>query len=200
MVTTTAETAAARDTHAGRVACQTCHIPTFAKVVATEVARDWEDPHYSDTACNGRGGWLPREDKAADLTPTYQWFDGTSEVYYLTEPVVGNVPTIALSNQEATSLGLAAGSDAYVLGMPNGSVASDGAKLAPMKEHLGKVALNTSDQYLVAHSTFEFFRTGDFQTAVLSGMAQMDGMSVNDPGRDRRRAHLPGHQPRRRGI
>jgi hypothetical protein len=94
-------------------------------------------------ACNGRGGWLPREDKAADLTPSYQWFDGTSEVYYLTEPVVGNVPTIALSDQEATSLGLALGSQAYVLGMPNGDVASDGAKLAPMKEHLGKVALNT---------------------------------------------------------
>ncbi|MGB5735283.1 MAG: hypothetical protein WBM40_12670, partial [Thiohalocapsa sp.] len=171
----------ARDTHAGHVACQTCHIPTFAKGVATEVARDWEDPHYSDAACNGRGGWLPREDKAADLTPTYQWFDGTSEVYYLTEPVAGNVPTIPLSNQQASSLGLANGSDAYVLGMPNGSVASDGAKLAPMKEHLGKVALNTKTNTLVAHSTFEFFRTGNFQLAVLSGLAQMDGMDASDP-------------------
>jgi hypothetical protein len=170
-----------RDTHAERVACQTCHIPSFAKVVATEVARDWQDPHYSDKACNGRGGWLPREDKAADLTPSYQWFDGTSEVYYLSEPVVGNVPTIALSDQEATSLGLALGSQAYVLGMPNGDVASDGAKLAPMKEHLGKVALNQRTNTLVAHSTFEFFRTGDFQLAVESGLRQMAGMSVDDP-------------------
>jgi len=171
----------ARDTHAERLACQTCHIPTFAKVVATEVSRDWEDPHYSAKACNGRGGWLPREDKAADLTPSYQWFDGTSEVYYLTEPVVGNLPTIALSDQEAAGLGLASGSQAYVLGMPNGDVASDGAKLAPMKEHLGKVALNKTTNTLVAHSTFEFFRTGDFQRAVKSGLEQMAGMNVDDP-------------------
>jgi hypothetical protein len=170
----------ARDTHAQRVACQTCHIPTFAKVVATEVARDWEDPHYSDAACNGRGGWLPREDKLADLIPTYQWFDGTSEVYYLTEPLA-DVPQIALSDQEAAALGLPNGSSAYVLGMPNGDVASEGAKLAPMKEHLGKVARNLNTDTLVAHSTFEFFRTGDFERAILSGMDQTPEMSANDP-------------------
>jgi len=169
----------ARDTHAERVACQTCHIPTYAKVVATEVARDWEDPHYSDKACNGRGGWLPREDKLANLVPTYQWFDGTSEVYYLTEELT-DVPQIALTNDDASSLGLAAGSSAYVLGMPNGDVSSPDAKLTPMKEHLGKVARHLNTNTLVAHSTFEFFRTGDFQRAILSGMAQTPGMTVDD--------------------
>jgi hypothetical protein len=168
-----------RDTHAERVACQTCHIPTFAKVVATEVARDWEDPHFSAAACNGRGGWLPREDKASDLVPTYQWFDGTSEVYYLTEDLT-NVPRIALSGQEAASLGLPSGSDAYVLGMPNGSVAGAGAKLTPMKEHLGKVARHQATNTLVAHSTYEFFRTGDFGHAVEQGMAQTPGMTATD--------------------
>jgi hypothetical protein len=166
----------ARDPHDERVACQTCHIPTYAKVVATEVARDWEDPHYSDKACNGRGGWLPREDKLANLVPTYQWFDGTSEVYYLTEELT-DVPQIALTNDETSSLGLAPGSMAYVLGMPNGDVASPDAKLTPMKEHLGKLARHTDpstqQQVLVAHSTFEFFRTGNFTAAVESGMAQM---------------------------
>ena len=170
----------ARDTHAERVACQTCHIPTFAKEVPTEVSRDWEDPHYSDAACNGRGGWLPREDKAGDLVPSYQWFDGTSEVYYLTEPLT-DVPQVPLTNDEASRLGLVAGSNAYVLGMPNGDVASPDAKLTPMKEHLGKVARNLSTNTLVAHSTFEFFRTGDFQRAILSGMEQTPGMSANDP-------------------
>jgi hypothetical protein len=32
----------------------------------------------------------------------------------------------------------------------------------------------------VAHSTFEFFRTGDFQ-AVESGMEQMENMNADDP-------------------
>ena len=170
----------ARDTHAEHVACQSCHIPTFAKGVATEVSRDWEDPHYSAAACNGRGGWLPREDKLADMIPTYQWFDGTSEVYYLTEPLAG-VPQIPLSNQEASALGLPNGSQAYVLGMPNGDVSSRDAKLAPMKEHLGKVARNMRTDTLVAHSTFEFFRTGNFEQAILSGLEQTADMAVDDP-------------------
>ncbi len=165
----------ARDTHAMRVACQSCHIPTFAKGIATEVARDWEDPHWSDAACNGRGGWLPREDKLADLIPTYQWFDGTSEVYYLSEPLAG-VPRIQLDASNNT-LGL---SEAYMLGIPNGAVNSPGAKLHPMKEHLGKVARNQTTDTLIAHSTFEFFRTGSFEQAILSGRKQTDGMSETD--------------------
>jgi hypothetical protein len=82
-------------------------------------------PALSDAACNGRGGWLPREDKQGDLVPDYRWFDGTSEVYYLTEPV-GQRAAYCADDQEAESLGLQSGSSAYVLGMPNGGVASDG--------------------------------------------------------------------------
>ena len=33
-----------RDAHAARVACQTCHIPTYAKDIDTEMARDWRMP------------------------------------------------------------------------------------------------------------------------------------------------------------
>lgn len=36
---------------------------------------DWEDPHYSVKACNGRGGWLPRENKAGNVIPSYAWFN-----------------------------------------------------------------------------------------------------------------------------
>jgi hypothetical protein len=91
-----------------------------------------------------------------------------------------NVPRIALDDQEAESLGLQSGSSAYVLGMPNGGVASDGTKLMPMKEHLGKMARHQGTNTLVAHSTFEFFRTGDFASAVESGMEQMENMNTGD--------------------
>jgi len=159
-----------RDNHAGRVACQSCHIPTYAKGVPTEVSRDWENPHFSAAACNGRGGWLPEEIKQGDLTPTYAWFDGTSEVYYLGETVMDNVPTKILGD----------GSEAYVLGMPNGDVASADAKLYPMKEHLSKLALNLETNILVPQSTFEFFRTGSFAAAVQAGLEQTAGMSPSD--------------------
>lgn len=168
-----------RDTHAGHIACQTCHIPVFGKGVPTEMARDWEDPHYSPKACNGRGGWLPREDKASDQVPSYAWFNGKSEVYVLGEPLT-NVPTLTLAQNESDALGLPVGSDAYVLGLPLGSVSDATAKLHPMKEHLGKLARHTASDTLIGHSTFEFFRTGDFKAAVRSGMAQTDGMSDTD--------------------
>ena len=98
--------------------------------MGTEVLRDWQDPHPSAAACNGRGGWLPREDKGgldgASLIPSYAWFDGTSEVYYLGEPLDG-VPTVPLDADVAASFvgNFNAGDPAYVIGMPNGDVAGD---------------------------------------------------------------------------
>ncbi len=167
-----------KDKHAQKIACQTCHIPSYAKAdVGTEVARDWQDPHPSASACNGRGGWLPREDKgglgSASLIPSYAWFDGTSEIYYLGESLNG-VPTVPLDASVAASFvgDYQAGDPAYVIGMPNGDVDSTslGTKLYPMKEHWGKLARNDADNTLVGHSTFEFFRTGSFCRAVAVGL------------------------------
>jgi hypothetical protein len=104
--------------HVARVTCQTCHIPSFAKDISTEMDRDWLNPFYSAAACSGQGGWKPEEIRASNVIPTYEWFDGTSEVY-----VLGQVPNI---NQNGE----------YALGVPLGSVASVGAKIYPMKEHL----------------------------------------------------------------
>ncbi|MBK1649186.1 hypothetical protein CKO36_11345 [Rhabdochromatium marinum] len=167
---------ASRDKHAMKVACQTCHIPAYAKAnVGTEVARDWQDPHPSAAACNGRGGWLPREDKgglgAASLIPTYAWFDGSSEVLYLEESLDG-VPTVPLDATVAASFAgnFNAGDPAYVLGQPNGDVSSTTAKLYPMKPHWSKLARNEIDNKLVGHSTFEFFRSGSFCRAVAVGL------------------------------
>jgi hypothetical protein len=150
-----------RDKHATRVACQTCHIPTYAKGVATETNRDWEDPHYSTTACNGRGGWKPREDKAMNLTPSYQWFDGTSQVYVLGENLA-DYPLTVLED----------GSEAITLGLPNGWVDTQNAKIYPMKEHTSKSAVHDASNSLIAHSVYEFFRTGNFDITVQSALEQ----------------------------
>ncbi len=161
--------------HTTKVACQTCHIPTYAKVVngagfSTETARNWDKPHVSQTACNGRGGWLPEELKGSNLRPSYKWFDGTSRVYYLTESLAG-VPTKPVGTEGAALLGLAdPNTPAYILGNPNGTVGNPAAKIYPMKEHWGKLARNTQTNTLVAQSTFEFFRTGSFCRAVAKGL------------------------------
>ena len=63
-----------------------------------------------------------------------------------------------------------AGDPAYVLGQPNGDVSSATAKPDPMKPHWSKLARNDSDNKLVGHSTFEFFRTGSFCRALAVGL------------------------------
>ena len=165
-----------KDKHATKVACQACHIPTYAKAsVGTESARDWQDPHPTATACNGRGGWLPREDKVGlgteQVIPVYTWYNGTSEVYYLGESL-DSVPTIPLAAEIAASFGsnFNAGDPAVVLGVPNGDITTSSAKIFPMKAHWGKLARNDGNNTLIGHSTFEFFRTGSFCRAVAAGL------------------------------
>lgn len=150
------------DKHTSKVACQTCHIPSYAKGMPTEVSRDWLNPHFSAAACNGRGGWLPEEVKQSDLIPSYEWFDGTSQVYVLGESLDDFLPTKVLSD----------GSEAFTIGKPNGSVTSVDAKIYPMKEHLSVSAVHDQSNQLIAHSTFEFFRTGSFDAAVESALQQ----------------------------
>jgi len=171
--------------HVNKVACQTCHIPGYGKGVATEIARDWQKPHVTQTACNGRGGWLPEETKSSTATPpvpvmpSYQWFDGTSQVYYLGESLA-DTPTKPLPANIATLFSMPAGTSAYVMGRPNPNpdnattrvtgAGNNAAKIYPMKEHWGKLARNTANNTLVPHSTFEFFRTGSFCRGVAVGL------------------------------
>ena len=189
--------------HTTKVACQTCHITSYAKVVTnadgttsgipTETVRNWSKTVLSQTACNGRGGWLPEEVKGSNLRPdSYQWFDGTSEIYYLKEKLTRaaggarDVPTkpltVAMANVLGKELGqtdylpgFAPGSPAYVLAKPNGGISTNTngattAKIYPMKEHWGKLAVNTATNEIVPQSTFEFFRTGSWCRSVAVGM------------------------------
>jgi hypothetical protein len=178
------------DRHTTRVACQTCHIPTYAKVITnpdgtksgipTETVRNWSKTVLSQTACNGRGGWLPEEVKGSNLQPSYAWFNGTSEIYYLGEKLAALDATAGrtkpLSVDMAAVLDFAAGTKTYVLGKPNGSAADATAKIYPMKEHWGKLAKNTATGEIIPQSTYEFFRTGSWCRSVAKGLGKADGV------------------------
>ncbi len=148
----------ARDVHAQRVACQSCHIPAYAKDVSTEMERDWTEAHFSMTACRGQGGWVPSEVRASHVVPDYHWFDGTSLAN-----VLGQVPV-------QNALG------EYILALPNGSVQSPGAKLFPMKVHHSNSARQDDTGLLIPHSTFAYFTSGNFDLAVQKGM-ELSGMN-----------------------
>ena len=76
--------------HINRVACQTCHIKTYARNAAdttatesTEVYRDWTIPEW--VAALNR--WEPEITRGSDLKPAYAFWNGTSWNYSLKEAV-----------------------------------------------------------------------------------------------------------------
>ncbi|MGB9624070.1 MAG: multiheme c-type cytochrome [Phycisphaerae bacterium] len=139
--------------HAGHIACQTCHIPTYAKDISTETARDWQAPFWSPGLLGGQGGYKPGETRGTNLRPTYAWFDGTSQVY-----ILGQTPPQNAQGQ-------------YELATPYGGVNSPTAQIFPMKEHTSNSARHDATGQMIPHSTFKYFVTGDFSQAVADGMA-----------------------------
>ncbi|RME45715.1 MAG: hypothetical protein D6791_10080, partial [Chloroflexi bacterium] len=61
------------NSHTSRVACQTCHIPRIARdpSLPTQMTRDYAQPVYNPS--NGLYG--PKVEKAADVIPTYFWWN-----------------------------------------------------------------------------------------------------------------------------
>lgn len=177
-----------KDKHAMKVACQTCHIPSYAKAsVGTEVVRDWQNPIPTNSACNGRGGWLPADEKGFNLTPVYKWFDGTSKITYIGENI-NNIPTTKLTADIANFFigDYTDQSITYILAEGNGNINSNNSKIYPMKEHWGKLGINNNT--FVPHSTFEYFRTGSFCRALSVGLGlepenlAVSSICTGDPG------------------
>lgn len=140
--------------HLGRVACQTCHIPKFARDMSTELRRDWTVPVWAPSMFGGQGGFKPQEVRASDVTPTYAWYNGTSTIYELGQTAVKN-----------------AGGE-YETAAPRGSITSYRAQIYPMKEHRSVSALHKATGQLIPHATSTYFLTGDWNRAVTEGMAQ----------------------------
>ncbi len=135
----------------GQVACQTCHIKTFAKGGATEMSRDWLKPEWNPGFCNGQGGWIGTEVKVANVKPEYRWFDGTSYVYNVGEKIT--------KNSDGT----------YTMAKANGKIFDGKSKIVPIKNHKTNIPL-LSDGRIIPPAIMWMFMTGDFNQAVQKGM------------------------------
>ena len=85
--------AAALNRHAEKVACQTCHIPIFARALPTKVWWDWSTAGGNEPVRKDQYG-LPTYDKmkgdfkwAKDVQPVYLWFDGSVDRYLLGDKI-----------------------------------------------------------------------------------------------------------------
>ncbi len=149
--------------HVARVACQTCHIPVYAKV-ATETYRDWRTHHDGSPADASAVPGHPYTEKVANLTPAYRFWDRKSDN--------------ALLGDDASRTYNGA-TDTWPTSTPLGSVTS--GKLYPFKYKTAMQPKTRADHRLIALNTFEYLKgTGNADTAIQQGLAAM-GYPANEP-------------------
>jgi hypothetical protein len=147
--------------HTARVACQTCHIPTYGKnasdtaaTEATETSRDWRVSEWNATLSR----YEPTPTKANNLKPVYEFFNGTSWGYNLGDPV-------SIVN------------GVYRISEPVGAITdpTTATKLTPFKYKTAWQAVTTGQSVnkLIAISTSSYFATGVYDTAVKAGLTNM---------------------------
>ncbi|MCX5865371.1 MAG: hypothetical protein NTW42_09935 [Deltaproteobacteria bacterium] len=136
---------------ASRVACQTCHIKTFGKGGATEMSRDFRIPVWRASQLGGQGGFVGEEIAAANVTPEYRWFDGTSYVYNTGETIAKNAD------------------GSITMAKANGKIFDGKAKIVPIKNHKTVMPL-LADGRIVPPAILWMFMTGDYNQAVTKGM------------------------------
>jgi octaheme c-type cytochrome (tetrathionate reductase family) len=155
--------------HTLKVACQTCHIPVYAKVNPTKLHWDWS------TAGRLKDG-QPFEEKDASgtdvymsikgsfqwgkaLKPEYAWSDGTASHYLLGDPVD---PSGVVKMNEL-----------------HGSYDEPGARIIPVKVHRAVQIYDTGNRTLVQPKTVSsrpgdggYWKEFDWQLSAREGMKE----------------------------
>ena len=145
--------------HVARVACQTCHIPLYAKV-ATETHRDWRTHHDGTLADGLSGPGHPHTEKLSDLTPIYAFWNRLSN-----NALLGDDASRTYDKNF----------DTYPTSRPIGDVNDDGSKLYPFKYKTAVQPKTIADNLLIALDTFEYLKvSGDVATAIQKGLVNME--------------------------
>lgn len=161
--------------HVGRVACQTCHVPTFAKNAsdtaaseATETHRDWMIPEWNA----GKLRWEPTPTKANNLIPKYLHWNGTSWGYNLKDNAVWDAQT-----------------GAYPMSRPQGGINDINSKLYPFKYKTAKQAFAAALNLIIPIDTAKYWTmpappatptATNINDAVVSGLSNL-GLSTTTP-------------------
>lgn len=154
--------------HVAKVACQTCHIPAFAREYPTKMDWDWS------TAQNPKN--LPKEEQVVkkdghpvyiakkgtfvyekDVQPEYHWYNGQGGGYTVGDKIDPNVET--------------------KLNYPLGSKDDPNSKIMPFKAHRGNQPYDVKNKYFVVPKLFgkgdAFWASYDWNKAAAEGMKQV---------------------------
>lgn len=126
--------------HMDTVACQTCHIPEYARVLPTKLYWDWSTAGQDREVENDQYG-KPRYDKkkgdfvwGRNVTPAYAWYNGKAGAYLTGDTIDPARPT--------------------VLSWPEGNITDMAARIHPFKVHEGKQIYDTVHGYLITPKVF----------------------------------------------
>lgn len=137
-----------------RLACQTCHIPEFARDEATDMYRDWSTVVYHED----KGKYMYTQELEYDVQPVYAWYNGSS---------FAQVPGVPVRRNEEGKITMV---------LPDGDRDDPSAKIAPFKLHRGRLPVLTEKQWLAPINTEEIYRDGDPDKAVRDGMKTLYGI------------------------
>ena len=121
--------------HTAKVACQTCHVPTYANSIPTKMWWDWSKAG-DNTRKDDVHHYLKIKGEfkyATKVTPEYRWFNGTAGHYLANDKIPDKGPV--------------------QINDPVGSRAIPGAKIWPFKIHRGKQIYDTVNRVLLAPIT-----------------------------------------------
>jgi nitrate reductase cytochrome c-type subunit len=151
--------------HTEKVACQTCHIPIYAKnasdsaaTEATEIDRSWQ--LGSD---HTHAPYHPVTAKANNLVPVYRYWNRASDNYLLFDEVLEDWET-----------------GTYHTSIPDGAADDPNSKLYPFKYKTSDYPLRTESNQLIALDTSVFFASDDAaEDSVIAGLVNM-GFRADD--------------------
>lgn len=128
------------DNHNLKVACQTCHIPVYAKVNATKTNWDWstagelkegkpfevddDEGNHTYLSIKGTFKW------GKNLQPDYIWFNGTASHYLLGDKISDTTQPLVLNSLK-------------------GSYNDKNSKIIPVKIHRAKQPFDPVNQLLI---------------------------------------------------
>ena len=133
--------------HTARVACQTCHIPTFSRTQATTMEWYWDEAGEDRTDIPQQHSARPLIDKkkgrfvwGMNVKPVFLWYNGKWE------------HKIVNANDTYVEAGTVA--DPVVIAAPTATIADEDAKIYPFKKLIGRQPADTTDNRLVVPHLF----------------------------------------------
>ena len=160
------------NTHTAKIACQTCHIPEYAKENATKMAWEWSEagklkdgvPYHEEDSM-GNHTYLSIKGKfvwANNVKPEYVWFNGHAKHYFMGDTI--DIDNLPLKINELL-----------------GSHEDMQSKIYPVKIHRGDQIYDKQYKYLIQPKLYAaqegdsaFWKDFNWHTAAAAGMKRVN--------------------------